>query len=414
MSMRPVVKLGRRLPPRFQRASFSSSSINQADFTHTVIGAGVVGLAVARQLTRRPGNSVLLIERHPAVGTETSSRNSEVIHAGIYYGADTLKAKLCIRGKELLYDLCSRHGIGHRRTGKWIVAQNDAQREALERIHGFCEREIGVPTRWVGQQEIERDGEGVGALKGALESPTTGIVDSHGLMVTLQGLFEEGGGIVALGSPVRSITPLNGGAAGWELEVRDAQTGELSSITSETIVNSAGLGAVEIHNMIVEEKDRMELFFAKGNYFSYTASRPRISRLIYPAPEPGAGGLGTHLTMDLGGRLKFGPDVEWVDSPDDLTVSGDRLQTAIAEIKRYLPGIDETCLEPDYAGIRPKLGKGGSVALGKGSINDFIIRKEDGYSGWVNLLGIESPGLTSSLAIAEMVEELLYGNVTKG
>lgn len=374
----------------------------------------MVGLAVARQLTRRPGNSVLLIERHPAVGTETSSRNSEVIHAGIYYGADTLKAKLCIRGKELLYDLCSRHGIGHRRTGKWIVAQNDAQREALERIHGFCEREIGVPTRWVGQQEIERDGEGVGALKGALESPTTGIVDSHGLMVTLQGLFEEGGGIVALGSPVRSITPLNGGAAGWELEVRDAQTGELSSITSETIVNSAGLGAVEIHNMIVEEKDRMELFFAKGNYFSYTASRPRISRLIYPAPEPGAGGLGTHLTMDLGGRLKFGPDVEWVDSPDDLTVSGDRLQTAIAEIKRYLPGIDETCLEPDYAGIRPKLGKGGSVALGKGSINDFIIRKEDGYSGWVNLLGIESPGLTSSLAIAEMVEELLYGNVTKG
>lgn len=374
----------------------------------------MVGLAVARQLTRRPGNSVLLIERHPVVGTETSSRNSEVIHAGIYYGADTLKAKLCIRGKELLYDLCSRHGIGHRRTGKWIVAQNDAQREALERIHGFCEREIGVPTRWVGQQEIERDGEGVRALKGALESPTTGIVDSHGLMVTLQGLFEEGGGIVALGSPVRSITPLNGGAAGWELEVRDAQTGELSSITSETIVNSAGLGAVEIHNMIVEEKDRMELFFAKGNYFSYTASRPRISRLIYPAPEPGAGGLGTHLTMDLGGRLKFGPDVEWVDSPDDLTVSGDRLQTAIAEIKRYLPGIDETCLEPDYAGIRPKLGKGGSVALGKGSINDFIIRKEDGYSGWVNLLGIESPGLTSSLAIAEMVEELLYGNVTKG
>ncbi|CAG9937129.1 unnamed protein product, partial [Clonostachys rosea f. rosea IK726] len=198
------------------------------------------------------------------------------------------------------------------------------------------------------------------------------------------------------------------------LEVRDAETGELSSITSETIVNSAGLGAVEIHNMIVEEKDRMELFFAKGNYFSYTASRPRISRLIYPAPEPGAGGLGTHLTMDLGGRLKFGPDVEWVDSPDDLTVSGDRLQTAIAEIKRYLPGIDETCLEPDYAGIRPKLGKGGSVALGKGSISDFIVRKEDGYSGWVNLLGIESPGLTSSLAIAEMVEELLYGNVTKG
>ncbi|RFU72494.1 fad dependent oxidoreductase [Trichoderma arundinaceum] len=401
-----------------QAANFSSTAAVGADFTHAVIGGGVVGLAIARQLSLRPGTSTVLVERHSAVGTETSSRNSEVIHAGIYYGTSSLKAKLCIRGKDLLYALCEQHGVGHRRTGKWLVAQTDAQREALERIHALCRDQIGVPVRWVGRKEVEKRGEGVRAEAGALESPTTGIVDSHGLMLCLQGLFEDAGGVVALGSPVRSVRPLSSGgssapgSAGWEIDVSDGPDGDVSTITAETLINAAGLGSVSIHNMIVPPEQRKQLFFAKGNYFSYSASRPKISRLIYPAPEPGAGGLGTHLTLDMAGRIRFGPDVEWVDDPNDLTANASRLDQAVAEIKKYLPGVDASALVADYAGIRPKLApKGAALATDK-SFEDFIIRKEEGYEGWVNLLGIESPGLTSSLAIAEMVDQLLHGRQT--
>lgn len=385
------------------------------NISRQVIGGGVIGLAIARQLSQRPESSTVLIERRSAVGTETSSRNSEVIHAGLYYGATSLKTRLCVRGKDLLYELCARHAVGHRRTGKWIVAQNAAQREALEEIHALCRDEIGVPVRWVGEEEVRREGEGVRAEAGALESPTTGIVDSHGLMTCLQGLFEDAGGIVALNSRVEAIEPLGSappGSGGWRVDVVDAVTGEPSTITSETIINAAGLGAVQVHNMITPPEHHQQLYYAKGNYFSYSASHPRISRLVYPAPEPGAGGLGTHLTLDLGGRLRFGPDVEWVDAPDDLAANGARMATAIDEIKKYLPGVDETALEPDYAGIRPKLGKKGAVGSGKG-FHDFVIRKEDGYEGWINLLGIESPGLTSNLAVAEMVEELMYGNASR-
>jgi L-2-hydroxyglutarate oxidase LhgO len=191
------------------------------------------------------------------------------------------------------------------------------------------------------------------------------------------------------------------------LTVRDVATGEVSTVTAETIVNSAGLGAVAVNNMIVPPERQREMFYAKGNYFSYGASSPSVKTLVYPAPEPGQAGLGTHLTLDLGGRIKFGPDVEWVDSPDDLAVNESRLAQTVAEVKKYLPGLDETQLQPDYAGIRPKLGKQGAVAQGKGFV-DFVIQKEEGYQGWINLLNIESPGLTSCLAIAERVRKLLY------
>ncbi|PNY27596.1 L-2-hydroxyglutarate dehydrogenase, mitochondrial, partial [Tolypocladium capitatum] len=273
-----------------QKLLFSSTAAGRADFTHVVVGGGVVGLAVARQLALRPSTSTLLVERNAAVGTETSSRNSEVIHAGIYYGAASLKTRLCVRGRQLLYDFCRRHGVGHRRTGKWIVAQTGAQREALERIHASCRDELGVETRWVAGAEVARDGEGVRASTGALESPTTGIVDAHGLMLCLRGLFEDAGGVVALGSPVTGVRPLPSprpGSAGWEVDVRDAATGEASTVTAEALVNAAGLGAVDVHNMVVPAPRRRRLFFAKGNYFSYAASHPRVSRLIYPAPEPG-------------------------------------------------------------------------------------------------------------------------------
>ncbi|KAH8880628.1 FAD dependent oxidoreductase [Thozetella sp. PMI_491] len=398
-----------RIPSRRATRLFSSTPSRRADFTHAVVGGGVVGLAVARELASHgAAPATLLLERHDAVGTETSSRNSEVIHAGIYYGAGTLKTELCISGKELLYALCERHGVPFRRTGKWILAQNEVQRAELEKIHDFCTREIGVPVRWVSSDEAQRREPAVRAETGILESPTTGIVDSHGLMLCLLGQFEEAGGTLALTSRVEDVSPLgHNGDDGWQLTVRDAVSGEVSTITAETIINAAGLGAVDVHNMIVPEGERKQMFYAKGNYFSYPASQPKVNTLLYPAPEPGHGGLGTHLTLDMAGRIKFGPDVEWVDSPGDLRVNTSRLPQTIIEVKKYLPGIDETALTPDYAGIRPKLGRAGAVMQGKGFV-DFVIQKEEGYTGWVNLLNIESPGLTSCLAIADKVKRLLY------
>ncbi len=357
-------------------------------------------------------SSVLLLERHDAVGTETSARNSEVIHAGLYYGADSLKTRLCIRGRQLLYAFCQQYAVAHRRTGKWIVAQTPAQRTALERIYAFGtshEPAGSVPLRWVPPDEAHRREPAVRAEAGVLESLATGIVDSHGLMQALLGLFEQAGGELAVGSPVVSVTPLGGdGDGGWALRIRADGEAEETTVTAETIVNAAGLGAADVHNMITQgmtgatDAGALCLYFAKGNYFSYGASQPRVSTLVYPAPEPGLGGLGTHLVLDLAGRVRFGPDVEWVDSPTDLAVNTARLPQAIEAIRSYLPGIDASALQPDYAGMRPKLRPQGGGAA------DFVVRKEPGYSGWVNLLGIESPGLTSSLAIAEMVEQLLY------
>ncbi|KAH7031097.1 FAD dependent oxidoreductase [Microdochium trichocladiopsis] len=403
---------------------FSSTGPARADFTHVVIGGGVVGLATARALQSHAADSssTLLLERHAQVGTETSSRNSEVIHAGLYYGAGTLKTELCIRGKEMLYDFCSRHGVAHRRVGKWIVGQTPEQREAMQKVYDHCEQVTGVPVRWVGEAEAQRLEPDVRARSGVLESPTTGIVDSHGLMVTLQGLFEDAGGVTAVGSRVVDIEALGGGggssssdnlpgSGGYRITVEDVSSGETSTIEAETVINCAGLGAAEVHNMITSKaypgREPMRLYYAKGNYFSYGASHPKASRLIYPAPTPGLGGLGTHLTLDIGGRIKFGPDVEWVDHPDDLTVNTSRFPEMLAAIREYMPAVDEASLAPDYAGIRPKLQYKSAVGSGKGFL-DFHIDKEDGFAGWVNLLGIESPGLTSSLAIGDHVRRMFY------
>lgn len=372
----------------------------------------MVGLAVSRALAKR-NPSTLLLERHAQPGQETSSRNSEVIHAGIYYGASTLKTSLCIRGKEMLYEYCAAAGVPHRNTGKLIVAQTPGQREALQRVHDHCAGALGgaVPVRWVGRDELSRREPSVRAEAGCLESPTTGIVDSHGLMVALLGHLEDAGGTFSPGSHVVGVAPLGGrgrGEAGWEVTVRDAQSGEESCVTADTLVNAAGLGACDVLNMVVPPERHMRTYYAKGNYFSYSSSTPRVGTLVYPAPEPGAGGLGTHLTLDMGGRVRFGPDVEWVGSPDDLAAGGgQRMAAAAEEVKKYLPGVDVAALAPDYAGIRPKLAPRQAVMEGKG-FNDFVIRREEGYEGWVNLLGIESPGLTSSLAIGDMVEGLLY------
>lgn len=307
-----------------------------------------------------------------------------------------------------MYDLCQKYDIPHKNMGKWIVAQTDEQWEELVKVHKFSRSIEGVPTRFVPIEEAAREEPYVRAKTGILESPTTGIIDSHSYMQFLLGAFEDRGGDVALHSPVVRIEALGGdGSKGWQVTTRDKSSGEESTFTSEVIINSAGLGACDINNMILPASRHRTQYYAKGNYFSYSPSTPSTKHLIYPAPEPGLGGLGTHLTLDISGRIRFGPDVEWVDSPDDLKVNDTRLPQAIEQIKKFLPDIDETAIQPDYAGIRPKLGKNSAVATGKGFL-DFVIRREDGFEGFVNLLGIESPGLTSSLAIAEMVEGLLY------
>jgi 2-hydroxyglutarate dehydrogenase len=394
--------------------SFSTSIHRQADFTHAVVGGGVVGLAIARQLQGHTGSSTVLIEQHGSVGTETSSRNSEVIHAGLYYGTDSLKTKLCIRGRELLYELCKKQEISHRNTGKWIVAQNDLEFEELQKVHDHSKR-IGVPTRFMSLEEGKQKESDVQAKAGILESPTTGIIDSHSYMQYLQGSFEDRGGITALNSRVTRIVPKNNGSDGWELwtqstvlpEGDEESTDEETCITAEAIINSAGLYAVPLSNTILPEEKHIHPHYAKGTYYSYSSSHPKTQTLIYPAPVPGHGGLGTHLTLDMGGRIRFGPDLQWIKSPTDYVASDEHLAAALDEIVQYLPRIDRSAVAVDYCGIRPKLSGTSAVVAGKG-FKDFIIRSEEGYSGFVNLLGIESPGLTCSLAIAELVEKLLY------
>lgn len=327
-----------------------------------------------------------------------------MIHAGLYYGPDSLKTKLCLSGKEMLYELCRQHDIPHRNLGKWIVAQDSEQMDALQKVHEFAST-IGVPTNFISTSEAKEREPDVRAKAGVLESPSTGIVDSHSLMQFLEGDFEDKGGVCALKSPVSRITPINQGQGGWEITT--TTDGEETTITAETLVNSAGLAAIPISNMILPAERHRKAFFAKGSYFSYSLSRPKPNTLVYPAPIPGHGGLGTHLTLDMSGRIRFGPDVEWTEDPNDYTPNGKNLEAALNDIQSYLPSVDRAAIGLDYVGIRPKLGKLGAVASGKG-FQDFYIVREEGFTGFVNLLGIESPGLTSCLSIAEEVERLLY------
>lgn len=367
-----------------------------------VVGAGVVGLAVARALAQR-GLETLVLEQTRGIGNGTSSRNSEVIHAGIYYPEGSLKAQLCVRGRELLYAYCDTHGVAHRRCGKFIVATASGQVATLERLQATG-RANGVPElRMMGAAEaIAREPQL--HCVAALESPVTGVVDSHALMLALQGDCEAAGGMLAFGADVR------GGACaadGVTLEVGGEAPME---IRAGVLVNCAGLGAQGLASRLVglpaashagrAAAEVPPLAFAKGNYYSLTGRSP-FSRLVYPVPEPG--GLGVHLTIDLGGQARFGPDVEWVDNALDYQVDPARANAFYASIRRYWPGLPDGALQPGYAGIRPKLGGPGTPAA------DFVIQgpAEHGVPGLVNLYGIESPGLTASLAIAEAVSARL-------
>jgi L-2-hydroxyglutarate oxidase LhgO len=357
-----------------------------------VIGAGVVGLAVARSLALS-GREVLVIEAADGIGTKTSSRNSEVIHAGIYYPAVSLKARLCVQGRQMLYRYCEERGVGHRRCGKLIVATSAQQVQQLEAIAGKA-RANGVDDLVLITRQQALELEPALQCEAALLSPSTGIVDSHALMLAMQGDLENASGLVALNSPVASVQV---NPAHFVVETIDG-----TQIQCSVLVNAAGLMATAIASRMqgLDPSHIPPTFFAKGNYFTL-AGRSPFSRLIYPVPE--AAGLGVHLTVDLGGQAKFGPDVEWVDSAEDLEVDPKRSDSFYAEIRKYWPALQDGALQPGYAGIRPKIQGPHEPA------SDFLIQgpQDHGIAGLVNLFGFESPGLTSSLAIGERVSSLL-------
>jgi L-2-hydroxyglutarate oxidase LhgO len=357
-----------------------------------VAGAGVIGLAIARELSLR-GLETLVLESASAIGTETSARNSEVIHAGIYYAPGSLKAKLCVPGKKMLYRFAEERGISHRRCGKLIVATSHEQQAVLRSIADRASA-CGVDDLSFLSEGQARALEPALACVSALHSPSTGIIDSHGYMLALQEDIEKTGSGIALNTKVASA---HVGRDGFVIETVDRESGETFPLLARHFINSAGLWAAELAASIDGLGRRFvpEIRYAKGNYFA-TSGRAPFSRLIYPVPEPG--GLGVHLTLDLAGTMRFGPDVEWVDHIG-YVVDPRRADHFYHEIRKYWPGLRENALEPAYSGIRPKLYRDGEA------VADFGIEGPEthGIPGLVNLFGIESPGLTASLAIAEHV-----------
>jgi len=363
-----------------------------------VIGAGVIGLAVGRALARE-GLETIVLERADGFGTVTSSRNSEVIHAGLYYPRGSLKARLCVAGRERLYAYCEAKGIAHRRCGKLLVARGEAQIAKLAHIHAQGQGNGVDDLQWLDAAQL-RTLEPQLRADVALRSPSTGIIDSHGLMLALLGDLEAAGGALALRSPVEAIAAGDVTGGGHRLHVG----GDASMpLEARVVVNAAGLWspglARRIDGLADEHVPRAR--FAKGNYFSLAAKAP-FKHLIYPTPE--AAGLGVHLTLDLAGQARFGPDVQWIEpsTPDaiDYRVDAARAGAFEAAIRDYWPGLPEHALQPAYSGVRPKL-----EAADGSKLVDFVVQgpAEHGIGGLVNLYGIESPGLTACLAIADEV-----------
>jgi L-2-hydroxyglutarate oxidase LhgO len=354
-----------------------------------VVGAGVIGLAVARAAALA-GHDAIVAETEGHVGSGTSSRNSEVIHAGLYYPTGSLRERHCARSRRLLYAYCQSHGVPHRKLGKFVVTTRTGDLPVLEKIHVQALRNGVEGLRMLSGAEAMRR-EPALVCVAALESPESGIIDSHRYMLALQGDLADHGGAVAFNTPVERIAP---SAAGWQVWFGGSEEG---AITVDAVVNAAGHGAQKLA-LATEGYPRQRvprLVLAKGSYFAY-AGQPVFGRLIYPVPI--VGGLGVHVTLDLAGRMRFGPDVEWIDRCD-LDVDPARAASFYPAIRAYWPGLPADSLMPDYAGIRPKLSGPGEPAA------DFMIDgpADHGMARLVHLFGIESPGLTASLSLAEEV-----------
>ena len=366
-----------------------------------VIGAGVVGLACARALARR-GIETVILERHEAFGTETSARNSEVIHAGLYYASGSRKAALCVAGRNALYAFCTSHQVSHRRCGKLIVASDEAQMPKLLALQQQGMANGVTDLRLIDGDEA-RTLEPNLACSAALLSPSTGIIDSHGLMLALLGDAERNGAMLALQSPLRAARVADDGIV---LTIGSGNDTDSTQLRTRLVINAAGLSATQVARCIegFPQQHCPTPHYAKGNYYALAGCAP-FSRLIYPLPEPG--GLGVHLTLDLGGQARFGPDVEWLpetwaEAPD-YDVDPRRSQGFYAEVRRYWPQLQDGALSPAYSGVRPKISGPDDPAA------DFLIQgpQEHGVPGLVNLFGVESPGLTACLAIADAACEAL-------
>jgi L-2-hydroxyglutarate oxidase LhgO len=362
-------------------------------FDVVVVGAGVVGLACAKYLVER-GCSTLVVESEASFGTGTSSRNSEVIHAGIYYEQNSNKARLSVRGKHLLYEYCLSRGILHKKIGKWIVAQNEAQAQKLQYLQQAGKSNGVQDLQFLSTQSISI---GEPSLKASevLYSPSTGILDSHAYMQSLVNDIESAGGVIVYKTPFERAQVAS---QGFVISIGGTDP---ATVNARHLINSAGLYAVGVAKCVdgLALNHIPQTCYAKGNYYSYMGQVP-FKRLIYPVPE--TGGLGIHLTLDMSGQARFGPDVEWIDKIDYQVNDKSRQKFAQA-IQTYWPACDPSKLAPTYSGIRPKLG-----TLQQFS-SDFVIQTEQdhGVVGLVNLFGIESPGLTSSLAIAEQVSSII-------
>ncbi|MCY4549446.1 MAG: NAD(P)/FAD-dependent oxidoreductase [Defluviicoccus sp.] len=359
-----------------------------------VIGAGAIGLAVARRLALA-GMEVVILERAETIGTETSSRNSEIVHAGIYYPTGSLKAATCVAGKHALYDYCAANGIEHRRCGKIIVATDDGQVDELAALKGRAAANGVTDLSWLTPSEVAELEPAVRCVA-ALHSPSTGIVDSHGLMLSFQGEAEARGAMIAFHAPV----------AGGRIEddgiVVDVGGEAPMALKADRLVNAAGIWAPAVARTVagLDPASVPRGYLCKGNYYTLSGKSP-FARPVYPVPEKA--GLGVHVTVDLAGQARFGPDVEWVESID-YDVDPGRADAFYAAIRCYWPGLPDGAIQAGYAGIRPKLQAPGEPAA------DFVVQGPSvhGVDGLVNLYGIESPGLTASLALADMVAKIFW------
>ena len=368
----------------------------------TIIGAGVIGLAISEKLTEEFKN-VFLIEKHPTFGQETSSRNSEVIHAGIYYPKGSLKSLLCVEGKDLLYNYCKKYDIPYNNCGKLIVATTEEEISVIEGIRQTAMLN-GVDLEVMDKDRIAELEPDIFALK-ALFSPTTGIVDSHSLMKRFETNTINNGGQIVYGSEVTAIRRIENG---YMITLTDADKSDYS-FTSGIVINSAGLTSDKISEMAGMRDENLTIRFCKGEYFRINPPKNRlIKRLVYPVPHQNMEGIGIHVTIDMGGGVKLGPDVTYLDSNVfDYKVTPSKQEAFFTSAKKFLPFLEYDDIAPEMAGIRPKIQKPGDP------IRDFYIMEETkrGCPGFINLIGMESPGLTSSIAISNYVKNIIINKI---